>query len=272
MPDDVGLGRRPGRRAAARSVANVQSKTLRLDPEPAELAGQRGDPERREEHLGGRSGAKVGEDQGYPGHAVPLVRSDPTSRAGFVVHPVSRLASSTDRADGRSFDSALVVRREPFRPACRRLPGRERRRGSAAHVKPSRNEVLLVFPGRYKAPDPQVPLQLLHVAGALRRAGYDVRISDLRLHDYRSLDRGRSGVRRADLHERSADPLRPRARPQGARRKPARADRLGRRAPDAAARADRGQRARRRRGARRGRDGRRSAGRRGWPPARRWTT
>jgi radical SAM superfamily enzyme YgiQ (UPF0313 family) len=54
-------------------------------------------------------------------------------------------------------------------------------------VKPSRKEVLLVFPGRYKAPDPQVPLQLLHVAGALRRAGYDVRISDLRLHDYRSL-------------------------------------------------------------------------------------
>ncbi len=54
-------------------------------------------------------------------------------------------------------------------------------------MKPLRNEVLLVFPGRFKAPDPQVPLQLLHVAGALRRAGYDVRISDMRLHDYRSL-------------------------------------------------------------------------------------
>ena len=54
-------------------------------------------------------------------------------------------------------------------------------------MKPSRKEVLLVFPGRYKAPDPQVPLQLLHVAGALRRAGYDVRISDMRLRDYRSL-------------------------------------------------------------------------------------
>ena len=51
-------------------------------------------------------------------------------------------------------------------------------------------DVLLVFPGRFKAPDPQVPLQLLHVAGALRRAGYAPRIVDLRLQDYRSLDIG----------------------------------------------------------------------------------
>ena len=48
------------------------------------------------------------------------------------------------------------------------------------------NEVLLVFPGRFKAPDPQVPLQLLHVASALQRAGYKVRIYDMRLQDYRS--------------------------------------------------------------------------------------
>ena len=48
-------------------------------------------------------------------------------------------------------------------------------------------DVLLVFPGRHKAPDPQVPLQLLHVAGALRRAGYRVRIFDMRLADYHSL-------------------------------------------------------------------------------------
>ena len=53
------------------------------------------------------------------------------------------------------------------------------------------SEVLLVFPGRYKAPDPQVPLQLLHVGAALRRAGYAVRIADLRLHDYRTLTLGR---------------------------------------------------------------------------------
>jgi anaerobic magnesium-protoporphyrin IX monomethyl ester cyclase len=49
------------------------------------------------------------------------------------------------------------------------------------------NDVLLVFPGRYKAPDPQVPLQLLHVAGALQRAGYRPRIFDMRLADYRTL-------------------------------------------------------------------------------------
>jgi anaerobic magnesium-protoporphyrin IX monomethyl ester cyclase len=51
----------------------------------------------------------------------------------------------------------------------------------------SPKEVLLVFPGRYKAPDPQVPLQLLHVASALRQAGYRVRILDTRLADYRNV-------------------------------------------------------------------------------------
>ena len=55
---------------------------------------------------------------------------------------------------------------------------------------PGGPEVLLVFPGRFKAPDPQVPLQLLHVAGALRQAGYRVRIVDVRLQDYRSVDLG----------------------------------------------------------------------------------
>jgi anaerobic magnesium-protoporphyrin IX monomethyl ester cyclase len=51
-------------------------------------------------------------------------------------------------------------------------------------------EVLLVFPGRYKAPDPQVPLQLLHVASALQQAGYRARIVDMRLQDYRNVDVG----------------------------------------------------------------------------------
>jgi len=51
-------------------------------------------------------------------------------------------------------------------------------------------DVLLVFPGRHKAPDPQVPLQLLHVAGALRRAGYRPGIFDMRLHDYHGLQIG----------------------------------------------------------------------------------
>ncbi len=47
-------------------------------------------------------------------------------------------------------------------------------------------EVLLVFPGRYRAPDPQVPLALLHVASPLQRAGYRVRLVDMRLEDYRN--------------------------------------------------------------------------------------
>ena len=51
-------------------------------------------------------------------------------------------------------------------------------------------DVLLVFPGRQRAPDPQVPLQLLHVASALQRAGYRPRIADLRLGDFRTLPLG----------------------------------------------------------------------------------
>lgn len=51
-------------------------------------------------------------------------------------------------------------------------------------------EVLLVCPGRYGAPDPQVPLPLLHVAAALRGGGHRVRIVDLRLQDWRRLDIG----------------------------------------------------------------------------------
>ena len=51
-------------------------------------------------------------------------------------------------------------------------------------------DVLLVFPGRQRAPDPQVPLQLLHVASALRRAGYRPRMADLRLGDYHTLPLG----------------------------------------------------------------------------------
>src|SRR5664280_2963262 len=48
-------------------------------------------------------------------------------------------------------------------------------------------DVLLVFPGRHRAPDPQVPLQLLHVASALQRAGYRPRIFDMRLADFHGL-------------------------------------------------------------------------------------
>lgn len=45
-------------------------------------------------------------------------------------------------------------------------------------------EALLVFPGKFKAPDPQVPLSLLHIAAVLKQDGFNVRILDMRLEDY----------------------------------------------------------------------------------------
>jgi radical SAM superfamily enzyme YgiQ (UPF0313 family) len=55
-------------------------------------------------------------------------------------------------------------------------------------VESDRNEgeVLLVFPGQYRAHDPQVPLSMVHVASPLIRAGYDVRILDMRIENFRS--------------------------------------------------------------------------------------
>jgi hypothetical protein len=37
-------------------------------------------------------------------------------------------------------------------------------------------DVLLVYPGKFKAIDPQVPLSLLHIAGSLKQEGFGVRI------------------------------------------------------------------------------------------------
>jgi anaerobic magnesium-protoporphyrin IX monomethyl ester cyclase len=48
-------------------------------------------------------------------------------------------------------------------------------------------EVLLVFPGKYQSPNPQVPLALLHLASPLLKKEYKVRIIDMRLEDYRDL-------------------------------------------------------------------------------------
>jgi anaerobic magnesium-protoporphyrin IX monomethyl ester cyclase len=45
-------------------------------------------------------------------------------------------------------------------------------------------EILLVFPGKYKSPDPQVPLSLLHIAAILKQDNYNVHILDMRLEDY----------------------------------------------------------------------------------------
>ncbi len=57
----------------------------------------------------------------------------------------------------------------------------------SAFISSSKNkEILLVFPGKYKAPDPQIPLSLLHVASALQQGGYKVRIFDMRIEDPRN--------------------------------------------------------------------------------------
>jgi anaerobic magnesium-protoporphyrin IX monomethyl ester cyclase len=52
------------------------------------------------------------------------------------------------------------------------------------------NDVLLVFPGKYKAPDPQVPLALLHLASSLIQANYKAQILDMRLEDYQHFNLG----------------------------------------------------------------------------------
>jgi len=52
------------------------------------------------------------------------------------------------------------------------------------------DEVLLVFPGKFRAPNPQVPLGILHVASALVNRGYNVRVLDMRIDDYRTFSLG----------------------------------------------------------------------------------
>ena len=53
----------------------------------------------------------------------------------------------------------------------------------------SRKDVLLVFPGKFKAPDPQVPLALLYLAASLQE-DFSVRILDMRLEDYKKYNVG----------------------------------------------------------------------------------
>lgn len=73
----------------------------------------------------------------------------------------------------------------------RAVPGPAARRGEGGPGRTADGDVLLVFPGRYGAPDPQVPLQLLHVAAALQASGRRAGILDLRLHDVRRVRVGR---------------------------------------------------------------------------------
>jgi anaerobic magnesium-protoporphyrin IX monomethyl ester cyclase len=58
-------------------------------------------------------------------------------------------------------------------------------KNSVSSLGMNEKEVLLVFPGKYKAPDPQVPLSVLHIAAMLKQDGFSVRILDMRLQDYR---------------------------------------------------------------------------------------
>ncbi len=53
------------------------------------------------------------------------------------------------------------------------------------HSIAAQKEILLVFPGKYHAPDPQIPLALLHIASPLEQSGYRVRLLDMRIEDYR---------------------------------------------------------------------------------------
>ncbi len=58
------------------------------------------------------------------------------------------------------------------------------------HTGNNRKDILLVFPGKFKAPDPQVPLSLLYLAASLREEGFTVRILDMRLNDYHHFEVG----------------------------------------------------------------------------------
>lgn len=48
------------------------------------------------------------------------------------------------------------------------------------------DEVLLVFPGKYKSLNPQVPLSLLYLASALQATGFKPRILDMRVENWQS--------------------------------------------------------------------------------------
>ncbi len=51
-------------------------------------------------------------------------------------------------------------------------------------------EVVLVFPGKYRAPNAQIPLSLLHVASSVLKQGFKVRILDMRIDDFHEFDLG----------------------------------------------------------------------------------
>jgi anaerobic magnesium-protoporphyrin IX monomethyl ester cyclase len=48
-------------------------------------------------------------------------------------------------------------------------------------------DVLLVFPGKYHAPNAQVPLSLLNIASSLIQSGFKTRLLDMRVEEYRTV-------------------------------------------------------------------------------------
>jgi len=54
----------------------------------------------------------------------------------------------------------------------------------------NKKEVLLVYPGKFKAPDPLIPLSLLYLAASLQEEGFTIRILDMRLEDYSHFEIG----------------------------------------------------------------------------------
>ena len=55
----------------------------------------------------------------------------------------------------------------------------------SSHSNTGEEDIVLVYPGKFRAPDPQVPLAILHIAASLQQEGFNVHILDMRLNDYR---------------------------------------------------------------------------------------
>ncbi len=61
---------------------------------------------------------------------------------------------------------------------------------STSKLDMQKKQVILVFPGKYKSTNPQMPLSIIHVADPLVHAGYKVRILDMRVENYRTFHVG----------------------------------------------------------------------------------
>ena len=66
----------------------------------------------------------------------------------------------------------------------------QNRRDRNYSSKPIEKDVVLVYPGKHREANPQIPLSLLHVSSPLMREGYHVRIFDMRVENYEDFDIG----------------------------------------------------------------------------------